>query len=329
MRSNADSQLDQNPVMWQIVAGHLGFGQNTGEQPARASQVTASELRRTYAGYLGAFEEAWYKKLYENQQMRNHSQQPQMPRQSISNPNYAASQSSISSNQYNGPIPGSVGSSTQALPVQQMQMLQQQQQQFQNLLQQAQQTNQPFPPGLSAQLLEAASKNNGVLTDAQRQYIEQARRGSQATSGANGTPNMSTVGLSTPGQSSQMGLPQMQGLNPQMGNPAAAAMLAAQNQAQIASASQFGGGPAVMQHAAQTLKGNPQLCLQWIKSKEEQMKSKFRKFSICIFALAEADEQRHALSRSLSHYARNFWPIYVRLRVRQETRRSGCQSTSW
>jgi hypothetical protein len=126
-----------------------------------------------------------------------------------------------------------------------------------------------------------------------------------------------------------MGLPQMQGMNPQMGNPAAAAMLAAQNQAQIASASQFGGGPAVMQHAAQTLKGNPQLCLQWIKSKEEQMKSKFRKSSLCIFLLTEADKQQHALSRLPSHYDRNFWPIYVRSRVRQETRRSGCQSTSW
>jgi hypothetical protein len=268
---------------WQIIAAHLGFALNDGSQPPRSSMETANNLRRLYQIYLASFEQLWYSKL-------QHSREQQAQSSGIaqgSQPNRAPSQSSTftgnapsgQSNQYPSNIPQQAGAN-QATPsqMQQVQMIQQQQQ-FQTLLQQAQQSNQVLPPAVSAQLLESAAKNPGALTEQQRQYIEYVRRTtSAAQGGSGGTPSSTNMSLLTPSMSTQLPLPSVPG--PSGSNTAAAAMLAAQQQAQQSSQQAYMGGQAFMQHAAQSLRGNPQLCLQWIKSKEEQMQSKFRKFCL-------------------------------------------------
>ena len=106
--------------------------------------------------------------------------------------------------------------------------------------------------GMSAQFLEAVAKVPGAtLTDQQKRMLENARRASQSSQMSVGSQQGSAPSQTTPMNQSQAPLP-----------------------VQGSSAQQMVGTPRDAQITA--LKSNPAMMYQWIKSREDAMKSKFR-----------------------------------------------------
>lgn len=105
--------------------------------------------------------------------------------------------------------------------------------------------------GMSTQFLEAVAKVPGALTEKQKKTLEEARR--LSTSGQ--TPQLADVPLGTPSFHT----------TPQ--NMNAPNTPKAQQMAQMSN--------------------NPAMLLQWIKSREDAMKVKFRKSNDCEYILAQ------------------------------------------
>ena len=235
--------------MWAFLGGLLGLGSEASQsgQPIRSTPQIAAQIRQLYATWVQGLEDAFYLKMYKDrmEKMVAQGQQPQ-------------EQQAIMQQQQNQQPQQQ--SQPQVPPQQQPQQHQLQQQQQQ----QSAPSVTPRPPltggtqGMSAQFLDAVAKVPGAtLTDQQKRALDEARRGSMSSATGLPTPAGQQQQLPTPTSGSFGSLP-LQPNQPQ------------QNQNASVTPKPF--NPATMQ-------ANPALIYQWIKVREEAIKTKFRELA--------------------------------------------------
>jgi hypothetical protein len=186
--------------------------------------------------------------------------------------------------------------------------------------QQQQQLQQPqLPAGMSAQFLDAMAKNS-ALTEQQKRYIEEARR--QSLSMAQPGQGQGQGQGQYPGDQQQQPMIQAPQLPQMPGQPSQLQSQHQLQQAQQGLDQQGGSQPsltpnqqgtpqqtilaqqaAMTQSAMQGMKANPSLAYAWMKSKEDNMRSKFREW-LALLATCSMREISLTLASARSHSIR-------------------------